>query len=91
MRSPSATACAPPVFAVPDIEPTLGRYAASRDSLGAPSQESVCEASIADVPHLGGAPPECLEDEEIGILLPNNQRQHRTLHIQKGVLPYALC
>jgi hypothetical protein len=26
----------------------------------------------------------------IGILLPNNQRQHRTLHIQKDVLPYAL-
>jgi len=24
---------------------------------------------------------------EIGILLPNNQRQHRTLHIQKDVLP----
>jgi len=23
-------------------------------------------------------------------LLPNNQRQHRTLHIQKDVLPYAL-
>jgi len=28
---------------------------------------------------------------KIGILLPNNQRQHRTLHIQKDVLPYALC
>ena len=28
---------------------------------------------------------------EIGISLPNNQRQHRTLHIQKDVLPYALC
>ena len=28
--------------------------------------------------------------KEIGILLPNNQRQHRTLHIQKDVLPYAL-
>jgi hypothetical protein len=27
---------------------------------------------------------------EIGILLPNNQRQHRSLHIQKDVLPYAL-
>ena len=27
----------------------------------------------------------------IGILLPNNQRKHRTLHIQKDVLPYALC
>ena len=28
---------------------------------------------------------------EIGVLLPNNQRQHRTLHAQKDVLPYALC
>ena len=28
---------------------------------------------------------------DIGILLPNNQRQYRTLHIQKYVLPYALC
>ena len=28
---------------------------------------------------------------EIGILLPINQRQHRTLHIQKDVLPCALC
>ena len=28
---------------------------------------------------------------EIGVLLPDNQRQHRTLHIQKDVLPYALC
>jgi len=28
---------------------------------------------------------------EIDILLPDNQRQHRTLHIQKDVLPYALC
>ena len=28
--------------------------------------------------------------DEIGTLLPNNQRQHRTLHIQKDVLPYAL-
>jgi len=28
---------------------------------------------------------------EIGILLPNSQLQHRTLHIQKDVLPYALC
>ena len=29
--------------------------------------------------------------EDIGILLPNNQRQHRTLHIQKDVLPDTLC
>jgi len=28
--------------------------------------------------------------KEIGISLPNNQRQHRSLHIQKDVLPYAL-
>jgi hypothetical protein len=29
-------------------------------------------------------------DGEIGILLPNNQRQQRTLHIQKDMLPYAV-
>ena len=28
---------------------------------------------------------------EICILLPTNQRQHRTLHIQKDALRYALC
>ena len=28
---------------------------------------------------------------EIGNLLPNSQRQHRTLHVQKDVLPNALC
>ena len=27
---------------------------------------------------------------DIGISLPNNQCQHRTLHIQKDVLPYEL-
>jgi hypothetical protein len=31
------------------------------------------------------------KERKIGILLPNNQRQHRTLHIQEDVLPYALC
>ena len=28
---------------------------------------------------------------EIGVVLPNNQRQHRTLHMQKDVLPYTSC
>jgi len=28
---------------------------------------------------------------DIRILLPNNPRQHRTSHLQKDVLPYALC
>ena len=27
----------------------------------------------------------------VGMLLPNNQRQHRTLHIQNDALPYVLC
>ena len=31
------------------------------------------------------------EGREIGISLPNNQRQHRTVHIQKNVLPYLSC
>ena len=28
--------------------------------------------------------------KEIDIALPDNQRKHRTLHIQKDALPYAL-
>ena len=32
-----------------------------------------------------------IKKKKIGILLPNNQRQHRTLHVQTDVLPYALC
>ena len=32
-----------------------------------------------------------LPRRKIGISSPNNQRQHRTLHIQKDVLPCALC
>ena len=35
-----------------------------------------------------GAPPPI---REIGILLPNNKRQHLTLHIQEEVLLYASC
>jgi hypothetical protein len=35
------------------------------------------------------APPSRLL--EIGILLPNNQRQHRTFYIQQDMLPYAFC
>ena len=33
----------------------------------------------------------CTCFKQIGILSPNNQRQHRTLHIQEDALPYALC
>ena len=33
----------------------------------------------------------CSVRREIDFSLPDNQRQHRTLHIQKHVLPYALC
>ena len=29
--------------------------------------------------------------KEIDVLLLNHQRQHRTVHIEKDVLPYALC
>ena len=28
---------------------------------------------------------------DMGNLLPSNQRQHRSLHVEKDVLPYALC
>ena len=39
------------------------------------------------VEHTPGQPAE----RETVILLPNDQRQHRILHMQKNVLPYALC
>ena len=45
----------------------------------------------ADYPNIVFAQEVTLCLKEIGILWPNNQRQHRTLHIQKDVLPYALC
>jgi len=32
-----------------------------------------------------------LHHGDIRILLLDKQRQHRTLHVQKDVLPYALC
>ena len=36
--------------------------------------------------HIEPRPP-----KEFGTMLPNKQRQHRALHIQKDVLPCALC
>ena len=36
-------------------------------------------------------PPRSAAAREIGLLLPNNQRQNRSLRIQNDVLPYALC
>ena len=44
-----------------------------------------------NVLYLGQAVHVSLRTLEIDILLPNNQIQHRTVHIQKDVLPYALC
>ena len=32
-----------------------------------------------------------LKERETGILLPNNQRQHRTSHAPKDVLPLRIC
>jgi hypothetical protein len=47
--------------------------------LGTPQEELVRQAG-----RMAG-------EREIGTLLPTKQSQHRTLHIQKDVLPYALC
>jgi len=49
------------------------------------SEVPLCAGTIAALPRGGPF------SREIDILLPNNQRQHRTLHIQKDVLPYAVC
>ena len=32
-----------------------------------------------------------LTQEKIGMSLPNNQRRHRTVHVKRDVLRYALC
>ena len=36
-------------------------------------------------------PPVSVKVRGICILLPNIQRQRRTLHVQKDVLPYEMC
>jgi len=37
-------------------------------------------------------PPQCTQpNRETGILLPNNQRQHRTRHAPKDVMPLRIC
>ena len=43
------------------------------------------------VPLIGRFPSDGPAHRETGMVLPNNQRQHRTLNIQEAVLPYALC
>jgi len=53
------------------------------------SWSTFCSTSWAHLPGVKSSLPG--QTREIGSLLPNNQRQHRTLHVQKDVLPYALC
>ena len=43
------------------------------------------------VPHKNFVGNTCVDKIVIDISLPNNERQHRTLHILKDVLPYAMC
>ena len=51
-----------------------------------PTWHRVCNRDL-----VAGDAFDTFSEREIGILLPTNQRQHRTLHIQEDVLPYALC
>ena len=48
------------------------------------------QALTLSLPERVGGRAQISVSGEIGILLPNNQRQHRTWHIQKDVLPYEL-
>ena len=66
------------------VNQAVGRVIRHRNDFGA---ILLADERFASWPK--SAPPPTSRD--IGILLPNNQRQHRTLHIQKDVLPYALC
>ena len=42
-------------------------------------------------PKLQGSTPPAQADVETGILLPNNQRQHRTSQAPKDVVPSRIC
>jgi len=55
------------------------------------TRPSTLRSAPAPRPCPGPLPNEKGTTCEIGILLPSNQRQHRTLHIQQDVLPSALC
>jgi len=52
-----------------------------------PEQEWV----LNTVERIGADTASVAVHREIGILLQNNQRQHRTLHIQDDLLPCVLC
>ena len=75
------------------MRPTLGPWDLPRTSWGSKMTSSPRGISIVYL-HVGE--PSNIREmvlnafSEIGVFLPNNQR-HRTLHIQKDVLPYALC
>ena len=49
------------------------------------------EGALAPSRNPGQTPSAPRLTRKIGIFLPNNQRQHRSLHVQEDVLPYALC
>ena len=76
----------------PKAGPRLGPYSAPKGGGGL----------LREVPLYGSKKiwPPCIfsregrarrGSREIGILLTTNRRQHRTLHIQENVQPYALC
>ena len=52
--------------------------------------DTLCAVQIRQL-ESGEAPVVAPRLKEIGISLPNDQRLHRILHIQKDMLPYALC
>jgi hypothetical protein len=57
--------------------------ASASSSTRAPSPPARCDTACPKVTVIH-------QGSEIGISLPNNQRQHSTLHNQKDVLPYGL-
>ena len=97
----STTACTHCVFSKMNVPValvfTVNTICAAKIALDSPTRfPCVCFKAIGergspprvmcqDQQHAGPAPP------EVGILLPNNQRKHHTLHIQKDVLLGAVC
>ena len=81
----------------PDVEDAAARRREARP-VARPPRGVVARAAMA---RAGQASPEAAPRRvearaaylqgEIGILLPNNQRQHRTSHAPKDVLPLCIC
>ena len=83
------TGC-PPASCMPQLPLPSNRIAAVRVCSRSSRRLLVVYAAVYTT-SMGQLTSTMRHPAEIGILLSNNQRQHRTLHIQKDMLRYTLC